>query len=107
MNKKVLTLFSVFILSIATAFSQPSWVAGTPSVASTGPLSITMNYGINMAGRVYIIVINYVSVAPALTSADVRFGALSGPVGSQVATAVLDVNAGNINNILQTTLFVK
>ena len=58
----------------------PSWVATTPSTGTPGPVSIPVNYGINMTGTVYMIVFNY-DYAGTLTSTAVRNSAIGGPSG--------------------------
>src|SRR5450759_5141161 len=89
--RRILTLFSLVLLSLSDVLCvAPSWVAGTPSVATTGPLSITMNYGINQVGTVYIVVFNYNNVV-AYSSAQIRTFALAGPSGTIVATAAIPV----------------
>lgn len=98
-TRRLLTLFSLTILSLASAFSQPVWVPTTPSIPSTGPLTITANYGIDRVGTVYITVVNF-DYSPIPTSAQVKAGALAGPSGGRVATAVLSVTVGNINLVL-------
>ena len=104
--RKLFTLFSIIILSLSDVLGQaPTWVAGTPSIPSTGALSISVNYGINMVGTVYITVVNY-DYSPIPTSAQVKAGALAGPSGGRVATAVLPVTAGNINLVLNTIINV-
>ncbi|MBK7488918.1 MAG: hypothetical protein IPI74_03715 [Bacteroidales bacterium] len=46
-------------------------MATTPSTGTPGPVSIPVNYGINMTGTVYMIVFNY-DYAGTLTSTAVR-----------------------------------
>jgi len=103
---KILAVFLLFLSAITEINAQPRWVKGTPSVASTGPLTITMNYGIDRIGTVYIIVYNYNNKTK-LTSRNVRDLAIGGPSGTLVATAVLPVNSQNINKILQVILDVN
>ena len=104
--RRLFTLLSLIIISLSDVLGQaPTWVAGTPSIPSTGALSISVNYGINMVGTVYITVVNY-DYSPIPTSAQVKAGALAGPAGGRVATAVLPVTAGNINLVLNTVLDV-
>ena len=104
-NIKIIAVFSMVLLPVLTINAQPVWVRGTPAVSSTGPLSITMNYGIDNLGTVYIIVYNY-NNTNILTSSAVRTMALSGPTGTIVATAVLQVKKADINKVLQTVLSV-
>ena len=103
--RRFFTLLSFIFLSLTDIFGQaPTWVAGTPSVVSTGPLSVTINYGINKVGTVYIAIYNFNN--PAIyTPAQVK--AITGvvpPSGSYVARGILAVNAGNINTVLQTII---
>ena len=56
---KILTTVFLALLSLIKANAQIEWVEGTPSIASVGPLSITLNYGTKRSGRVYIVVFNY------------------------------------------------
>lgn len=102
---KIPVLISLMFLSVSEIHAQPVWVAGTPSVASTGPLSITLNYGLDRTGTVYIIVYNY-NNTDVLTSSAVRFRALSGPGGTIVETAVISVRRADIGKTLQVLLDV-
>jgi hypothetical protein len=100
------TLLSFVLLSLNDVLGQaPTWVAGTPSIPSTGALSITCNYGINMTGTVYIIVYNYHSLFP-YTGSDVKVEALAGPSGPRVATYILPITAGNVGLTLQVIMNV-
>ena len=103
--RKLIFLFSLSILSLASTLAQPVWVPTTPSIPSTGALSITANYGINMVGTVYITVVNF-DFSPTPTSAQVRAGAIAGPAGGRVATAVLPVTIATRNLVLNTILSV-
>lgn len=95
---------SIFIITglmiLNDITGQPKWVKGTPSVASTGQFTITVNYGIDRTGTVYFIVYNYDNKEK-LRSSQVRSLAVAGPAGSVVATAVLNVSSANINRTLQ------
>jgi gliding motility-associated-like protein len=102
---KLIAISSLMLLSVFETYAQPVWVKGTPAVASTGPLSITMNYGIDRIGTVYIIVYNYNNTT-IYSSSTVRTLAILGPSGTIVATAVLSVKSTNIGKILQTILNV-
>jgi gliding motility-associated-like protein len=102
---KIFSIFSLVLLSAHETYAQPVWVAGTPVVASTGPLSITINYGLDRVGTVYIIVYNYNNTT-VLTSSTVRTRAIAGPSGNIVATAVLSVKRADIGKTLQTVLNV-
>lgn len=103
---KIFTVLLLIMLHETEAFSQPVWVTGTPSVVSTGPLSITLNYGLDRTGTVYIIVYNF-NNNTVLTSSSVRTRALFGPSGTIVATAVLTIRKSDIGKTLQTVLNVK
>jgi hypothetical protein len=105
-SKKVFLLLSTLFVLFSTLEAQPpTWFPGTPSIASTGPLSITVNYGINKVGIVYIVVFNFDN-ATAYNSNDIKTLAQTPPAGSKVAVAVLNVAAGDINKNLQRTLDV-
>lgn len=103
---KFIAIFSLMLLSVTATYAQPVWVKETPAVASTGPFSITLNYGINVTGRVYIIVYNNNNTT-IYSSSTVRTRALLGPSGSIVATANISVKTADINKILQVVLSVK
>lgn len=102
---RIVSFLAIILLPSAELVSQPVWAPGTPSVESTGPVSITLNYGMNMTGTVYIIVYNYENTSN-LSSSTVRFTALLGTGSGIVETAVLTVKKGEENKILQTILQV-
>ncbi len=56
---KIIAIISLVLLPVYNSYAQPVWVKGTPSVVTTGALSITLNYGTDRIGTVYIIVYNY------------------------------------------------
>jgi gliding motility-associated-like protein len=103
---KFIAIFSLMLLSVIETYAQPVWVKGTPAVASTGPLSITMNYGIDVTGTVYIVVYNYNNTS-IYSSSTVRSRAILSPSGTIVATAVLSVKSADIGKILKVVLSVK
>ncbi len=103
---KTFTIVSLVLLPVFETYGQPTWIAGTPAVASTGLSSITLNYGLDKIGTVYIIVYNYNNTS-VMTSSAVRTSALSGPSGTIVATAALSVKKADIGKTLQTILNVK
>lgn len=103
---RIISLFTLILHPASELAAQPRWVEGTPSVESTGPVSITLNYGLNVTGTVYIIVYNSVNNSNP-TSSYVRFMALLGGGGGIVETAVLSVKKGDENKILQTVLQVR
>lgn len=102
---KIIAITSLALMSVSETLAQPVWVGGTPSVPSTGALTITLNYGLDRVGIVYVIVFNY-NNASSLTSSFVRSRAISGPSGTMVETAVLQVRKGDVRKILQTVLNV-
>lgn len=102
---KIKIILLLMCISVLDANSQPVWVRGTPAVASTGPLSITMNYGIDRLGTVYIIVYNYNNLS-IITPATVRRDAIAGPSGNIVATAVLSLKQADVGKTLNTILNV-
>lgn len=104
--KRLSIVILLIICSLQGLYAQaPQWVPGTPSVASTGPTSITLNYGIDRVGTVYIIVFNFNNTT-AYTSASVRSQAIAGVNYPRVATAIIPVISGNENSILQAILYV-
>jgi gliding motility-associated-like protein len=103
---RFIIIFLLMLLSVTDTYAQPVWVIGTPSVASTGPFSITLNYGINVTGIVYIIVYNYNNTTIYSSSA-IRTRAQKPPSGSVVATASISVSKVNIGKILQVVLNVN
>ncbi len=54
--RKILTFLSISILSIVSTIAQPVWVPTTPSIGTTGIFTIPINYGIDRAGTVYIVI---------------------------------------------------
>jgi len=101
-----ISIFSLMLLSVTETYTQPVWVRGTPSVASTGPLSITLNYGINVTGIVYIVVYNYNNTT-IYSSSTIRTRAQQAPSGSVVATAFPSVKSADVGKILQIVLNLK
>lgn len=104
--KILIILFSLMILSVGKTYAQPVWVTGTPSVLLTGPLSITLNYGINMTGTVYIIVYNF-NNSENLSSSTVRNRAILGQNGNLVEARVITVRRADIGKTLQVVLEVN
>ncbi|HPP93653.1 MAG TPA: hypothetical protein PLT59_12280, partial [Bacteroidales bacterium] len=108
MYAKAFRFFLVFLfflgVSIVRIFAQePSWVPGTPSVVSTGVFSITVNYGINMTGKIYIVVMNNAS---GYISGSVRWLAQQ-PIGGIIEdNAVITIAAGDVGTIFQRTFSV-
>ena len=96
------SLLSVIILFLPVMIlnSQPVWVPSTPSVGAPSPTSIPINYGIDRAGTVYIIVLNYNNPNQQAPTS-VRSQAINPTLASVVYNAVIPVNGGNINSILQ------
>ncbi|NSW94507.1 MAG: hypothetical protein HPY62_07350, partial [Bacteroidales bacterium] len=100
--------FSVFFILYffqGILAQAPQWVPGTPSVASTGPTTITLNHGIDRVGTVYIIVFNFNNTT-VYTSASVRSQAIAGVNYPRVATAIIPITSGNVNSILPAILDV-
>ena len=100
---RIFTLLALVFLTGIQGFSQPVWksllpngTAGNPYVSGTNPTSLNARYGINVTGKVYLIVYNY-NNGTALTSAQVKTEALAGVSGSKVFVAVLTVIAGQVN----------
>ena len=102
---KIIAIISMVFSPVCITYAQPVWVNGTPSVVTTGPLSITLNHGIDRTGRIYIIVYNY-NNTNTVTSSAVRTRAILGPSGTVTATAVVSVNRANVDKVLQTVLNV-
>jgi hypothetical protein len=98
--RKIFALFSLAFLSFTVTFAQPSWVAGAPAIPSTGALSITANYGINVTGTIYIVGYSYVAGLP--DPATVKSEALAGVAGTRVIATAITINAGNRGLLLQT-----
>ena len=105
-TRKILLLLSIALLSFLKLTGQPTWVSGTPSVISTGPTTITVNYGINIPGTVYIIVSNTNQSGSGLTPGWIKWATTIIPFNDWVTASVIPVTAGNTNTILQTTLNV-
>jgi hypothetical protein len=96
---KTLVAAVVFIITTAVSAQAPTWVATTPSIGTVGPLSVDVNYGINMTGTVYLIIFNS-NVVTAFTSAQVKTWALAGPTGGRVVSIAIPIIAGQQNTIL-------
>ncbi len=102
---RLITFITLLIFSSKLLLAQPSWVSGTPSVGTTGPLSIPVNFGITQAGTVYIIIFNINNSG--ITSGYVKSAAHNHLIsGNIVATAEIAVSAANANKILSATLDV-
>jgi len=101
-----ISVTGVIVLLLMTDINaQPRWVTGTPSVTSTGYLSINLNYGINVEGTIYIIVFNSDNTS-LLSSSYVRNQAIFRTNREIIKTAILQVNRNNVNRILETVLDV-
>lgn len=103
---KIIASLSLMLLSVIKTLGQPIWVPGTPSVSSVGPTSITLNYGIDSRGTVYIIVFNS-EITTDLTSSYVKFAARFGTNQGIVASAVLSIDRSDIGRVLQRVLNVR
>ncbi len=104
-SAKIINVALLVLLSVIDTMAQPGWVTGTPSVPSTGPLTLTLNYGIDRTGMVYVIVYNFNNTA-ILTSSAVRSRALLPPAGTVVATLARSVKRSEVGRILQSILNV-
>ena len=102
---KIIAIISLVLSPVYNTYAQPVWVKGTPSVVTTGALSITLNYGIDRTGTVYIIVYNYNNTS-ILTSSTVRTRAILGPSGTITATAIRSVKNDDVGKVLQVVLNV-
>lgn len=106
-KRNILIAFSSMIfLSVSKVSAQPSWVSGTPSVIATGPLSITLNYGINVPGTIYLVIYNNNNTENP-SSATIRSRALFSLVGSNAGSRVIPVSKADAGKRLQVTLDVK
>lgn len=104
---KILIALSVLIMiSVSKTIAQPSWVTGTPSVALTSQLSITLNYGLNMTGTIYIIVYNF-NNSENLSSSTVRNRAILGQSGNLTEARVITGRRADIGKTLQVILEVS
>jgi trimeric autotransporter adhesin len=103
---KIFTILSFAILPVFEICAQPVWVAGTPLVVSTEPLSITINYGLDRIGTVYIIVYNYNNTS-VLSSSTVKTLSLTRPSGTIVATTNLSIKKADIGKTFQVVLNVN
>ncbi len=99
-TSKALVLVSIALLTLAEAHSQPVWVATTPSAGPAGPVTIPLNYGIDRAGTVYIIILNYNNPS-AQSPATVRNQALNPTAPGIVYNIALPVAGLDINKVLQ------
>jgi PKD repeat protein len=97
---KALLSAIILFLPVLILNSQPVWVPTTPSTGTPGPTTIPINYGIDRAGTVYIIVLNY-NNPNQQSPTTVRAQATNPTLASVVFNAVIPVNGGNINAILQ------
>ena len=95
-TSKALVLVSIALLTLAEAHSQPNWVATTPSAGVAGPTTIPLNYGIDRAGTVYIIILNYNNPS-AQSPATVRNQALNPTAPGIVFNIALPVAGLDIN----------
>ena len=56
---KIGVLLSLALFYGLKTSAQPIWIEGTPIVTSTGTFSITLDYGIDRTGNVFIVVYNF------------------------------------------------
>ncbi len=99
MKLKGLIAGILLAMTFGVAHAQPNWFTA-PSIVSVGALNVTVRFGIDVPGTVYIIIFNS-NVTTTLTSTYVRNAAIAGPSGGMVATAVITVTAGQANMTLQ------
>ncbi len=97
---KALTSVILLFLPVLIMNSQPVWVPTTPSLGAPGPTTIPINYGIDRAGTVYIIVLNY-NNPNQQGPTTVRSQAINPTLPSVVFNAVIPIAGANINAILQ------
>ena len=97
---KALTMAILLSLPLLIVNSQPVWVSTTPSLGAPGPSTIPINYGIDRAGTVYIIVLNY-NNPNQQSPTTVRAQAINPTLAAVVYNAVIPVSGGNINTVLQ------
>ncbi|NMC37082.1 MAG: gliding motility-associated C-terminal domain-containing protein [Bacteroidales bacterium] len=86
--------------------AQPRWISGTPSVLPTGPFNISLNYGIDVEGTVYVIVFRGNQTSN-LSSTYVRTQAIFRTNRDIIETATLSVSKINVNRILSAVLEVN
>ncbi len=104
--RRVLSVFLVSILFIASSFAQPDWYpASGPTTGTTGPTTIPVNYGINIPGTVYIVVYNIYSTTN-FSSSYIRYLTSQPLSGAIVATRALTVPAGSTGINLQEVIDV-
>jgi gliding motility-associated-like protein len=103
---KIIAFLSLMLISVLKVSGQPDWVPGTPRVSAVGPTSITLNYGIDTRGTVYIIVFNS-EITTDLTSSYVKFAARFGVNSGVVTSAVLSVERSDVDEVLQRVLNVR
>jgi hypothetical protein len=54
--RKMIVAAIIFACGSGIVLAQvPTWVPPTPSIGTPGPVSIPVNYGIDMTGTVYIL----------------------------------------------------
>jgi len=97
--KPLLAAILIFLPAVVLN-SQPVWVPTTPSLGPAGPTSIPINYGIDRAGTIYIIVLNYNNPNQQAPTS-VRSQAINPTLASVVFNAVIPIAGANINAILQ------
>ncbi|MFO7574908.1 MAG: hypothetical protein R6W67_07100, partial [Bacteroidales bacterium] len=97
--KALISAILVF-LPAAIVSSQPVWVPTTPSTGPVGPTTIPINYGIDRAGTIYIIVLNYNNPNQQAPTT-VRGQATNPTLASVVFNAVIPIAGADINAILQ------
>jgi gliding motility-associated-like protein len=108
MNKAVIkylcSSLAFLTLFAASLKAQPEWVPGTPSVVGVGPLTITLSYGLNSPGKIYIVVTD-VGTANWPSSVVKQYASIP-PSGNFVANAIISITEGDENSIFQVALDV-
>ena len=97
-TRKFFALFSLVILSTTGSFAQPAWFGGAPTV-TPHVFSEDFTYGINMPGKVYVLLFNY-NIGAAYSSAIIKAAALGGPSTTIISTWVINVPLADINTVI-------
>ena len=97
---KALISAILIFLPASIVNSQPVWVPTTPSLGPAGPTTIPINYGIDRAGTIYIIVLNYNNPNQQAPTT-VRGQAINPTLPAVVFNAVIPIAGANIGAILQ------
>jgi hypothetical protein len=104
--RKFLYLILFLLFSVVSASGQaPSWVAGTPDVPVTGPVSISVKAGISTTGTIYVAIYN--RDLGALSGAYVRSDAQKTtlPSGYLYGNEVINVASGSEGTTFNITVY--